>query len=41
MVMIFAGIREAWKNPEGQLVETRSIIITTPNSPLQEKFNIR
>jgi putative SOS response-associated peptidase YedK len=30
----FAGLWEQWKNPEGQLVETCSIITTTPNSLL-------
>jgi putative SOS response-associated peptidase YedK len=31
-IFAFAGIRETWKNPEGQLVETCSIITTTPNA---------
>jgi putative SOS response-associated peptidase YedK len=31
----FAGIWDSWKNPEGQLVETCSIITTTPNALMQ------
>ncbi len=32
MAFAFAGIRETWRNPEGKVVETCSIITTTPNS---------
>ena len=32
----FAGIWETWKNPVGQLIETCSIITTTPNVLLQD-----
>jgi putative SOS response-associated peptidase YedK len=35
-IFAFAGIWEQWKNPEGQLVETCSIITTTPNALLQD-----
>lgn len=35
-IFAFAGLWETWKNPEGQLVETCSIITTTPNSLLQD-----
>jgi putative SOS response-associated peptidase YedK len=31
-IFAFAGIWEQWKSPKGQLVETCSIITTTPNS---------
>jgi putative SOS response-associated peptidase YedK len=31
-IFAFAGIWDQWKNPEGQLVETCSIITTTPNA---------
>jgi putative SOS response-associated peptidase YedK len=30
-IFAFAGLWETWKNPAGQLVETWSIITTTPN----------
>jgi putative SOS response-associated peptidase YedK len=30
-IFAFAGIWEQWKNPEGKMVETCSIITTTPN----------
>jgi putative SOS response-associated peptidase YedK len=35
-IFAFAGIWEQWKNPEGEIVETCSIITTTPNSLLQD-----
>jgi len=35
-IFAFAGLWETWKNPAGQLVETCSIITTTPNSLLQD-----
>jgi putative SOS response-associated peptidase YedK len=35
-VFAFAGIWERWKNPEGQFVETFSIITTTPNALCQD-----
>jgi putative SOS response-associated peptidase YedK len=35
-IFAFAGLWETWKNPDGQLVETCSIITTTPNSLLQD-----
>ena len=35
-IFAFAGLWETWKNPEGLLVETCSIITTTPNSLLQD-----
>jgi putative SOS response-associated peptidase YedK len=31
-IFAFAGIWDQWKNPEGRLVETCSIITTTPNT---------
>jgi putative SOS response-associated peptidase YedK len=35
-IFAFAGLWEQWKNPEGQLIETCSIITTTPNSLLAD-----
>lgn len=35
-ILAFAGIWEQWKNPEGELVETCSIITTTPNTLLAD-----
>jgi putative SOS response-associated peptidase YedK len=35
-IFAFAGLWETWKNPAGQLIETCSIITTTPNSLLQD-----
>jgi putative SOS response-associated peptidase YedK len=35
-IFAFAGIREQWKNPKGRLVETCSIITTTPNALLAD-----
>jgi putative SOS response-associated peptidase YedK len=35
-LIAFAGLWEAWRNPAGQLIETCSIITTTPNSLLQD-----
>jgi putative SOS response-associated peptidase YedK len=35
-IFAFAGLWEQWKNPEGRLVETCSIITTTPNALLQD-----
>lgn len=35
-IFAFAGIWEQWKNPEGRMVETCSIITTTPNSLLAD-----
>jgi putative SOS response-associated peptidase YedK len=38
-IFAFAGLWEQWKNPAGQLVETCSIITTTPNALLQDVHN--
>jgi putative SOS response-associated peptidase YedK len=35
-VFAFAGIWERWKSPEGQVVETCSVITTTPNALLRD-----
>jgi putative SOS response-associated peptidase YedK len=35
-IFAFAGIWDVWRNPEGQAVETCSIITTTPNSLLAD-----
>jgi putative SOS response-associated peptidase YedK len=35
-IFAFAGIRESWRNPEGQAIGTCSIITTTPNSLLAD-----
>jgi putative SOS response-associated peptidase YedK len=35
-VFAFAGIWERWNSPEGQVVETCSVITTIPNSLLQD-----
>jgi putative SOS response-associated peptidase YedK len=35
-IFAFAGLWEQWKNPEGQLIETCSIITTRPNDLLAD-----
>ena len=35
-IFAFAGIWDSWRNPEGQTIETCSIITTTPNALLAD-----
>jgi putative SOS response-associated peptidase YedK len=38
-IFAFAGIWDSWRNPQGQTIETCSIITTTPNALLTDSHD--